>query len=74
MGYIVTHGKFGPDDEVAPIVIDQGEPGKPFGLDDALNQARFLLSEGKLNVAIEDASGNTISGDDLAACYRGEKK
>ena len=73
MEYIVTRGKLGPDDTVAPLVIEESDAVSQLTLEEALNEVRLLLSEGKMNVAIEDLDGNAISGDELAACCRCEK-
>jgi hypothetical protein len=39
----------------------------------ALSLAGVLISEDRQDVTIEDESGNSISGEDLAACCRGDK-
>jgi hypothetical protein len=62
VAYLVTHG-------VGPTAID-GD----FDLEGAIIHAYRLIDEGKLDVAIQDGFGNSIRGDDLAACYRGEKR
>jgi hypothetical protein len=68
MAYIVTHTNPHP----GPAEIDIRPSG--FDLDGALAHACQLLSEGLLDVAIQDGAGNSIRGDDLLACCRGEKK
>jgi hypothetical protein len=62
MSYLVTHG-------TGPVGIAQISD-----LDSALVEACRLLSQGELDVAIQDGNGKRISGDDLAACCDGEKK
>ena len=62
MAYLVTHG-------VGPAAID----GR-FDFEGAIIHAYRLMDEGKLDVAIQDELGNSIRGDELAACYRGEKR
>jgi|HubBroStandDraft_4_1064222.scaffolds.fasta_scaffold323429_1 hypothetical protein len=69
MAYIVTHTNPHP----GPAGIDI-RPGGGFSLDGALAHACRLLSEGLPDVAIQDGAGNSIRGDDLIACCRGEKK
>jgi hypothetical protein len=39
----------------------------------ALEQARYLDQRGMTNISIQDDAGNTIDGDDLLACVKGEK-
>jgi hypothetical protein len=68
MTYIVTHGT-----GHGPQPIDVGNP-QSFDLDSALAHACRLLSEGLPNVAIQDGGGRSISGQDLLACCKGEKK
>jgi hypothetical protein len=72
MRYYVTFGGFDQRGKPAPVAIDQRSP-EPFGLSDALAHACRLLSEGKPDVSIQDASGNSIDGDELAACCRGDR-
>ncbi len=43
-------------------------------LEAALRLARQFLKERRPDVTIEDGKGHSISGADLAACCRGEKK
>lgn len=62
MAYLVTHG-------IGPAAIDGG-----FDLEGAIVHAYRLMDEGKLDVAIQDGLGNSIRGNELAACYRGEKR
>ena len=62
MAYLVTHG-------VGSTAID-GD----FDLEGAIIHAYRLIDEGKPYVAIQDGLGNSIQGDELAACYRGEKR
>jgi hypothetical protein len=73
MRYYVTFGGFDDHGKAAPAAVDQGSP-EPFRLSDALAHACRLLSEGKPNVSIQDDSGNSIDGDELAACCRDERK
>jgi hypothetical protein len=52
-----------------------GEPSsQAYEFDDAIAHAYRLIDDGKHNVAIRDEAGNSISGDDLIACYNGEKQ
>jgi hypothetical protein len=67
MSYIVTHSGTRAD------AIDTGSPIE-FDLETALAHACQLLSDGEMNVAIQDGDGHRISGDDLAACCNGDKK
>jgi hypothetical protein len=69
MAYIVTHTNPHP----GPAGIDIGSE-RGFDLDSALAHACQLLSQGRLDVAIEDGRGKSIRGADLIACCRGEKK
>jgi hypothetical protein len=68
MAYIVTFS----DPLPGPAGIDIRPRG--FDLDGALDHARGLLSQGMRDVAIQDGAGNSIRGDDVIACCRGEKK
>ncbi len=43
-------------------------------LEAALAMARQFLKERRPDVTIEDGEGRSVSGADLAACCRGEKK
>jgi hypothetical protein len=69
MAYLVTFT----DPHPGPAGIDIGT-GKGFDLDGALAHACQLLSQNYLDVAIQDGTGNSIRGEELAACCRGEKK
>jgi len=66
MAYIVTHGGI-------PAAIDSG-PGAGFSLEQALAHACRMLSEGRPDVAIQDGRGLNITGPNLVACCKGEKK
>jgi hypothetical protein len=54
-------------------------PNSPAGIDvglelrDALALAGQLIAENRQDVFIADGNGRQISGEDLAACCRGEK-
>ena len=50
------------------------QPQELYEFDDAIAHAYRLVDDGKHNVAIHDEAGNSISGDDLIACYNGEKQ
>jgi hypothetical protein len=39
----------------------------------AITRAYQLIDDGKLDVAISDNKGHSIAGEDLLACWRGEK-
>jgi len=54
----------------------QGSVGieEVFDVDSALALACRWLSEGRPNVAIGRATGDAISGEELSACCRGQKK
>jgi hypothetical protein len=67
MTYFVTHR--GSSDDLSPYPLDEVKD-----LESALAHACRLLSEGCIEVAIQDGNGKQVSGDDLAACCRGEKK
>jgi len=62
VAYLVTHG-------VGPAAID-GD----FDFEGAIIHAYHLMDEGKQDVAIQDGLGNSIRGEELAACHRGEKR
>jgi hypothetical protein len=66
MAYFVTFDARGAD------AAESGS-SKPMELADALAHACRLLDEGKRNVVIKD-DRNSISGDELAACCRGDKE
>jgi hypothetical protein len=40
---------------------------------EALEEARHMVQRGMANVSIQDDAGNTIDGDDLLGCVKGEK-
>jgi hypothetical protein len=62
MSYLVTRGK-------GPVGIDRPIPDIP----SALRLACRLISEGYVNVAIQDGKGKNISGADLIACCKRER-
>lgn len=66
MAYIVTHGTI-------PAGVDSGTAPGGFTLKQALAHAYALLVEGRVNVAIQDGKGHSISGDDLVACCMRKK-
>jgi hypothetical protein len=65
MIYLVAHA---PVSDRSPIGIEE-----VFDVESALTLACRWLSEGRANVAIGRATGQTVSGEELAACCRGEK-
>jgi hypothetical protein len=69
MLYFVTFDEFDANGRPLAAGID---PGMPFS--DACAHAYRLLDEGRHNVTIRNDAGKSISGDELAACYRGDKK
>jgi len=73
MHYFVTFDEFDAKGKPLAAAIDSGPTGA-YELDDAIVHAYRLVDEGKHNVAIRDEEGNSISGDDLIACYNGDKK
>lgn len=68
MPYTVTHTHPYP----GPAGVDIAPGG--FDLDSALAHACQLLREGMPDVAIQDGKGNSIKGEQLVACCRGEKR
>jgi Protein of unknown function (DUF2934) len=64
--YFVTFGERGP----AALEAE----GKPLELAAAISLAFQLLDDDMADVAIRDAKGNSISGEDLRACWRGDKE
>jgi hypothetical protein len=48
--------------------------GPSSGLNSALEEACARIRAGEVAVTIHDGIRNRISGDDLAACCRGEKR
>lgn len=70
MSYSVYSHGFDADGRPAPAAIDPNFSS----VEEALAHACTLLSRGVPNIAIRDGNGKSISGDDLAACCRGEKK
>jgi hypothetical protein len=73
MRYFVTFDEFDANEKPLAAAIDEGPAGS-YELDDAIVLAYRLLDEGKHNVTIRDGHRNSISGDDLIACYNGDKK
>ena len=68
MPYTVTHGGTINNERPGPVGLDID-----LNLDQALQMACSLLSQGQANVSILDGRGNEISGVDLIACCKGEK-
>ena len=64
MAYSVTFGN-----RPGPVAVHE-----EFDLDRALVHACRLLSEGHMDVAIQDGNGKRVSGDKLLACCEGKKK
>jgi hypothetical protein len=62
------------ESDASAKVAAPNERPKAYEFDDAIAHAYRLLDDGKHNVAIRDEAGNSISGDDLIACYNGEKQ
>jgi hypothetical protein len=60
-------------DEPLAASIDEGV-SKSFELADAVTHAFQLIDDNRANVTIRDDKGNSISGEDLLACWRGDKK
>jgi len=73
MRYFVTFDEFDVNGRPLAAAIDDGSP-RAYELREALAHARWLLDEKKHNVTIHDDARNSISGDDLAACCRGDKQ
>jgi hypothetical protein len=73
MRYFVTFDEFDANGKPLAAAIDDG-PSSSYELDDAIVLAYRFLDEGKHNVTIRDGDRNSISGDDLAACYNGDKQ
>jgi hypothetical protein len=73
MRYFVTFDEFDAKGKPLAAAIDEGSP-RSFELGDAIVHAARLLDEKRQNVAIHDDANNSISGDDLAACCRGDKE
>jgi hypothetical protein len=67
LSYFVTFGKLG------PAARDPGDD-KPLNLGEALSRAYQMLDVGMRDVAIRDDKGNSIGGEDLMACWRGDKE
>jgi hypothetical protein len=67
MPYFVTFG------EPSAALLDP-QKGKPFELADAITHAYQLLDNNMSGVIIRDDKGNSISGEDLRACWRGDKE
>jgi hypothetical protein len=66
MRYLVSHAAA--DVPKSPAGIDDD-----LSLEDALALAGQLIAEGRQDVFIADGNGKQISGEELAACCRGEK-
>lgn len=67
MSYRVTHA-------AANVPKRSGGLDFDLSLEDALALAGRLIVEGRQDVTIEDENGRQITGEDLAACCRNEKK
>ncbi|HEX4159201.1 MAG TPA: hypothetical protein VHY79_12050 [Rhizomicrobium sp.] len=68
--YTVTFEVIGQESRAAALDV----PDREFTLEAALAHACRLMAEGKNNVTIGDADGHSISGGDLAACCKGDKR
>jgi hypothetical protein len=66
--YIVTF-RGSPTERLSPHALDEVK-----GLDNALTHALNLIRAGHQDVAIQDGTGKSVSGDLLMACCRGEKE
>ena len=66
--YTVTFRKL-PTERLSPHGLDEVK-----GLDNALTHAVNLIRAGHQDVAIQDGTGKSVSGDLLMACCRGEKE
>jgi hypothetical protein len=58
-----------PTERVSPHAVDEVK-----GLDNALTHAINLIRAGHQDVAIQDPTGKSVSGDLLLACCRGDKE
>jgi len=58
-----------PTERLSPQAMDEIK-----GLDNALTHALNLFRAGHQDIAIQDGTGKSISGDLLMACFRGEKE
>jgi hypothetical protein len=65
-----------------PYFVTFGEPGAKVPSSEengavalvvAITRAYQLIDDGKIDVAISDDKGHSISGEDLLACWRGDK-
>jgi hypothetical protein len=66
--YTVTF-RGSPTERLSPHALDEVK-----GLDNALTHALNLIRAGHQDVAIQDGTGKSVSGDLLMACCRGEKE
>ena len=66
--YTVTF-RGSPTERLSPQAFDEVK-----GLDNALTHALNLIRAGHQDVAIQDGTGKSVSGDLLMACCRGEKE
>ena len=66
--YTVTF-RGSPTERLSPQAHDEIK-----GLDNALTHALNLFRAGHHDVAIQDGTGKSVSGDLLMACFRGEKE
>jgi hypothetical protein len=66
--YTVTF-RGSPTERLSPHLLDEVK-----GLDNALTHALNLIRAGHQDVAIQDGTGKSVSGDLLMACCRGEKE
>ena len=73
MHYFVTSDAFDANGRPLAAPTEDG-PSSSYELEEAIVLAYRLLDEGQHNVAIRDGEGNSISGEDLAACYNGDKQ
>jgi hypothetical protein len=67
MPYFVTFG----EPKAAALLP---EKDRPLDLADAITRAFQLLDDKMADVTIRDDKGNSISGEDLRACWRGDKE
>jgi hypothetical protein len=71
MRYTVTTGGTDESGRPAPLAVHQPDFGTP---DEALDYVRHLVMKGERYISIQDGNGDSVCGDDLGACLRGEKQ
>jgi hypothetical protein len=71
MSYTVITGGFTSSGSPAPAAIHQPSFDTS---EEALDYTLDLIAQGETHIQISDGSGHAVSGEELVACLKGQKK